>query len=238
MTDPIADLLTRIRNASAARQEKVDRPGLATSRTRIAEVLKSRGLPPGLHVRRGRRRQGAITVLLKYERATASRSSAGSSACRSRACGATSATDEIPRVAERPGHRHPLDPEGRPGRPRGPQAEGGRRAPLRGLVGAGPCRESESFRSSSRRRSRSPWTAATVRVEGPKGKMHFPFNANASTVEVDEGEVQVARPDESTPGRARLHGLTRTLVDNTVDGRQHGLRARRSRSSASASRPR
>jgi len=55
-----------------------------------------------------------------------------------------------------------------------------------------------------------------VRVEGPKGKMHFPFNPRMK-VEVAGAEVRVTRPDESRQSRG-LHGLTRTLVKNAVEG--------------------
>jgi large subunit ribosomal protein L6 len=55
-----------------------------------------------------------------------------------------------------------------------------------------------------------------VKVEGPKGKMHFPFNPMVK-VEVAGGEVKVTRPDDSRMARG-LHGLTRTLVKNAIDG--------------------
>jgi len=56
----------------------------------------------------------------------------------------------------------------------------------------------------------------TVRVEGPKGKMSFPFNPVVK-VEVEKGEVKVSRPDESRLAKG-LHGLTRTLVKNALQG--------------------
>jgi large subunit ribosomal protein L6 len=55
-----------------------------------------------------------------------------------------------------------------------------------------------------------------IRVEGPKGKMHFPFNPKVN-VEVAGAEVRVSRPDESRQAKG-LHGLTRTLVKNAVEG--------------------
>jgi large subunit ribosomal protein L6 len=55
-----------------------------------------------------------------------------------------------------------------------------------------------------------------VKVEGPKGKMSFPFNPIVK-IQVDKGEVQVTRPDESRQAKG-LHGLTRTLIKNAVDG--------------------
>jgi large subunit ribosomal protein L6 len=57
---------------------------------------------------------------------------------------------------------------------------------------------------------------STIRVEGPKGKMSFPFNPQVK-VEVVAGEVRVTRPDESRLSKS-LHGLTRTLVKNAVEG--------------------
>jgi len=59
-----------------------------------------------------------------------------------------------------------------------------------------------------------------VKVEGPKGKMSFPFNATV-TVEVGKGEVLVKRPDESRLAKG-LHGLTRTLVKNAFEGVTRG----------------
>jgi large subunit ribosomal protein L6 len=55
-----------------------------------------------------------------------------------------------------------------------------------------------------------------VKVEGPKGKMSFPFNPRVS-IAVEKGEVKIARPDESRLSKG-LHGLTRTLVKNAVEG--------------------
>jgi large subunit ribosomal protein L6 len=59
-------------------------------------------------------------------------------------------------------------------------------------------------------------TGTTIKVEGPKGKMSFPFNPVVK-VEVAGNEVRVSRPDESRLAKG-LHGLTRTLVRNAVDG--------------------
>jgi large subunit ribosomal protein L6 len=59
-------------------------------------------------------------------------------------------------------------------------------------------------------------TGTTVKVEGPKGKMSFPFNPVVK-VEVVGSEVKVSRPDETRLAKG-LHGLTRTLVKNAVDG--------------------
>jgi len=63
-TDPIGDMLTRIRNASKARHEKCLIPASGL-KLRIAEVLKAEGFIQD-YVRHEDGHQGAITVLLKY----------------------------------------------------------------------------------------------------------------------------------------------------------------------------
>ncbi len=63
-TDPIADMLTRIRNASSARHEKVVVPR-SRLKIRIAEVLKDEGFIKD-YVVHDDGPQGAITILLKY----------------------------------------------------------------------------------------------------------------------------------------------------------------------------
>ena len=42
MTDPVADMLTRIRNASKAKHEKVDIPS-STLKAEVARILKEEG---------------------------------------------------------------------------------------------------------------------------------------------------------------------------------------------------
>ncbi len=63
-TDPIGDMLTRIRNASSARHEKCVMPASGLKQ-RIAEVLKEEGYIKDFLVHKDDK-QGAITVLLKY----------------------------------------------------------------------------------------------------------------------------------------------------------------------------
>lgn len=64
MTDPIADMLTRIRNANTARQDRVDIPGSKIKRS-LAEILKREGyVRDYAWIDDGR--QGTIRVYLKY----------------------------------------------------------------------------------------------------------------------------------------------------------------------------
>ena len=64
MTDPIADMLTRIRNANSVNHEKVDIPG-SKIKTAIAEVLKQEGFIKDFSFTEDNK-QGILTVFLKY----------------------------------------------------------------------------------------------------------------------------------------------------------------------------
>ncbi|MBW2095201.1 MAG: 30S ribosomal protein S8 [Deltaproteobacteria bacterium] len=70
MTDPIADMLTRIRNGLKAERETVDIPG-STIKTNIAKVLKSEGYIKNYKVLPDKR-QGVIKIILKYDEEGAS----------------------------------------------------------------------------------------------------------------------------------------------------------------------
>jgi small subunit ribosomal protein S8 len=64
VTDPIADMLARIRNCSLAEHEKVDIPA-SKLKVRIAELLKDEGFIKNFRVIEDRR-QGTLRVYLKY----------------------------------------------------------------------------------------------------------------------------------------------------------------------------
>jgi small subunit ribosomal protein S8 len=63
-SDPIADLLTRIRNASRAEHEKVDIPS-SKLKVRVAEILKDEGFIKNFRVLEDNK-QGTLRVYLKY----------------------------------------------------------------------------------------------------------------------------------------------------------------------------
>src|ERR1700730_6107239 len=65
-----------------------------------------------------------------------------------------------------------------------------------------------------------------VRVEGPKGKLEFSYHRNMN-VHNDEGAkvIRVSRPDDERLNRA-LHGLTRSLCANMVEGVTKGFEKR------------
>jgi len=63
-SDPVADLLTRIRNASRAEHEKVDIPA-SRLKVRITEILKTEGFIKNYRVLDDTK-QGTLRVYLKY----------------------------------------------------------------------------------------------------------------------------------------------------------------------------
>jgi small subunit ribosomal protein S8 len=66
MTDPVSDMLTRLRNAALARHERVDMPH-SNLKERIAHVLKAEGYVDDVRTSEG---QGpkVLTVILRYGR--------------------------------------------------------------------------------------------------------------------------------------------------------------------------
>ena len=64
ITDPIADMLTRIRNANTARHETVDVPA-SNMKKAIAEILNEEGYIKGYQVIEDGK-QGVIRITLKY----------------------------------------------------------------------------------------------------------------------------------------------------------------------------
>jgi small subunit ribosomal protein S8 len=68
MTDPIADMLARIRNATAARHNRVDMPS-SRLKVEIARILENEGYIQGfkvLEAEPGERVQAQLRVFLKY----------------------------------------------------------------------------------------------------------------------------------------------------------------------------
>ncbi|MBT9167018.1 MAG: 30S ribosomal protein S8 [Syntrophomonadaceae bacterium] len=64
MTDPIADMLTRIRNATMVKHEAVEIPG-SKIKLAIADILKSEGFIKEFEFKKDNK-QGMIRVYLKY----------------------------------------------------------------------------------------------------------------------------------------------------------------------------
>jgi small subunit ribosomal protein S8 len=65
MTDPLADMLTRLRNANKAKHEKIDVPA-SNLKIQVARILKDEGYIKNYKVIKDAK-QGIIRVYLKYE---------------------------------------------------------------------------------------------------------------------------------------------------------------------------
>ena len=63
MTDPIADMLTRVRNANMVRHEKLELPA-SNIKKEIAEILKSEGFIKNVEYEDDK--QGVLRLFLKY----------------------------------------------------------------------------------------------------------------------------------------------------------------------------
>ena len=66
MTDPIADMLTRMRNAIAVQHERVLMPSSRMKLT-IAELLKQEGYIQDFHLQKQAHPQGFLEIVLKYD---------------------------------------------------------------------------------------------------------------------------------------------------------------------------
>jgi large subunit ribosomal protein L6 len=60
-----------------------------------------------------------------------------------------------------------------------------------------------------------------VKVEGPKGKLSLRPH-KAMTVKVENGTITIGRADEERLARS-VHGLTRTLIQNMIEGAEKGF---------------
>jgi len=66
ITDPLADMVTRIRNASSAKHDKVDIPA-SRLKEAIAKILKNEGYIKNFKVIVDERKHGTLRILLKYD---------------------------------------------------------------------------------------------------------------------------------------------------------------------------
>jgi len=65
MTDPLADMLTRVRNANKAKHEKVDVPA-SNLKSHVARILKDEGYIKNYKLIKDAK-QGILRIYLKYE---------------------------------------------------------------------------------------------------------------------------------------------------------------------------
>lgn len=97
MSDPIADMLTRIRNASLAKLPEVSMPS-SRIKTALAEVLKEQGYIQAYRVADDGTPRKALTIELKYKGKRNVPVIEGVERVSSPSCRIHVAADEIPRV--------------------------------------------------------------------------------------------------------------------------------------------
>ncbi len=132
VNDPVGDMLTRIRNASRARHDKVviptskhegrRSPGCSRRQGYIADFVEHDVQPQGeitLQLKYGPDKSPVITGIRRISKPGLRR---------------YVPVRDIRPVLGRPGHQHPLHQPGHPQRRRGPQAEHRRRADLHGVL--------------------------------------------------------------------------------------------------------
>ncbi len=131
LTDPVADMLARIRNSIRARHQKVDIPA-SKLKTEIARILKEEGyianFKPAeeeghkvlrVYLKYGNNNEAAISNLARVSRP---------------GCRVYVRRTEIPRVLGGARHQHPDHAQGRDDRTPGAQTGPGRRVAVRNLV--------------------------------------------------------------------------------------------------------
>ena len=130
MSDPIADLLTRIRNALHASHDEVELPS-SRLKVGIAKVLKSEGFIEDFHVTEDDK-QGVLNIRLKYK---ANKSViAGIKRVSKPSCRVYVGAQQDSRGDERAGHQRAVNPPRRYQQPDRPREKGGRRGYLLGVV--------------------------------------------------------------------------------------------------------
>ena len=240
MTDPIADMLTRLRNANQAYHDQVAMP-YSKIKANIAEILKAEGYIAAWTVEEPE--EGAVgktlVVELKYG-PNRERSIAGIRRVSKPGLRVYAKSTELPTGARRPRRRDHLDVQRAADRPAGPQAGGGRGSPRLRLV-----RETAKMSRIGRCRSpcppasTSPSTARRSRSRAQGRAVATPSPSRSRSSAARTAQLLVSRPER----RAQGQGAARP---DPHAGRQHGRRRHRGlqqdawRSSApvTASRPR
>ena len=241
MTDPIADMLTRIRNASLARHDRAEMPH-SRLKEHVADVLKAEGFIDDVRVSEGDGPK-TLTLVLRYGRDRSRAIDGIAPRLDARAAASTSATTASPRVLLGHGRLDPQHEPRRDDRPRGAQAARRRRAPLRGLVSAmttqadADARATTSIsRGSASARSRCPkGVTATIdgrqdRGQGAEGQL----SRDAPAERRREGRGGQASPSCRRSAGATARASRGSRARSSAAWSRAWPRATRRRSSSSA----
>ena len=110
MTDPLGDMLTRIRNGQQARKDSVLSPA-SKLRAHVLDVLQREGYIRGYQRRSRWQATSGLRIELKYFEGQPAIQHVWP-ASRSRAAASIRARSELPRDPQRPRHHHRLDARG------------------------------------------------------------------------------------------------------------------------------
>ena len=190
MTDPVADMLTRLRNANSAHHDSVSLPS-SKLKTHIAEILQQEGYIAGWEISDARVGQ-TLTLTLKYG-PNRERSIAGIKRVSKPGLRVYAKSTEIPTVLGGLGvailsTSSGFSPTARPSR----RAWAGKSSPTCGDL---TCRVLDVSHRHPRRRDHRV-DGQDVAVKGPKGELALTV-ANPIEVKVEEGQVVVTRPTTS-----------------------------------------
>ena len=225
MTDPIADMLTRIRNAVTARHARVEMPA-SKLKAEIARILQDEGYIAGFKMvetpaeRAGKAARQSMRMFLKYgpggEKAISGIERVSRPGRRVYAN-----RDEVPIGARRARRDDPDDVARRDDRPRRPEGRRRRRDSLQRLV-----RNVEVMSRIGKKPIAIPKgvtvkaDASGVDVKGPKGQMKQALPPGIVAA-VEDGTL-VTKKSSDDAELNKFHGLARSLVNNAVLGVTEG----------------
>lgn len=218
MTDPIADMLTRLRNASAAKHETVDMP-YSKFKKNIAEILKREGYIADFTAKEARVGQ-TLEVTLKYG-PHGERSIQGIKRVSKPGLRRYAKSDALPMAARRPRHRHHLDELGIV------DSEGNASTEASVARSSPTCGEKGELNMASHIGKLPIEIPAGVEVtingqefaaKGAKGfrLLHHPRGRDAKARATRSSSPRTGRPGVLT--RAK-HGPARSIVASMVNGR-------------------
>ncbi len=224
-TDPISDMLTRIRNAARARHARVELPA-SKLKIEIARVLKEEGFISTYKVVDESKTRKALRVFLKYTPDKRSVITDLQRVSRPGQPPLSSAPSEIRGVVGGLGINILTTPRGVMTGRVGAQGAPGRRSALRSLV-RGLVKARKNVMSRIGRKPipvpagvKIQLSAAAVEVQGPKGKLN---DARAAGIRFEQKDGVLIALRETEEHRA-LHGLARALVANAVRGVTEGFK--------------
>ena len=239
MTDPIADMLTRLRNGNSAYQDVVSMPH-SKLKVHIAEILKQEGYIGGFDIADAPEGQvgKVLTLQLKYG-PNRERSIAGIRRVSKPGLRVYAKSTGAAARARRSRRRDLVDVVRTADRPAGRQAWSRRGSPRLRLVGGNYYVSNwTGCRSRCPVASRSTSTASWSRSRAPRARCRTRSPSRSRSAATTTARCTSRVPTTSAQSRS-LHGLSRTLIANMVIGVTPAT-PRRSRSSApvTACRPR